>query len=187
MYPCTVSVVGKTNLLLLVGTVCRCDWCGISESVQGLHREPNLNAAVKFRMMTNKTILVKLWNNSATRKVVPPFCIISWWSQGGPGNQEHATDTEWPYFPFTLFDAASVRLESRINLQGFVELIFSLSFCWVWPPGLFWHENVAPRRTLLSIAFCIFFYAQGELVGIIEVDNQGINCLGCQRCYAKSN
>ena len=127
MYPCTVSVVGKTNLLLLVGTVCRCDWCGISESVEGLHREPNLNAAVKFRMMTSKTILVKLWNNPATRKVVSPFCIISWWSQGGPGNQEHATDTEWPYFPFTLFDAASVRLESRINLQGLIELIFFFS------------------------------------------------------------
>jgi len=93
-----------------------CDWCGISESVQGLHREPNLNAAVKFRMMTNKTILVKLWNNSATRKVVPPFCIISWWSQGGPGNQEHATNTEWPDFsvsPFLMLPVLGWK--SRIN------------------------------------------------------------------------
>jgi len=135
----------ETNLLsLFMGTLCRCDWCGISESVQGLHREPNLNAAVKFRMMTSKTILVKLWNNSATRKVVPPFCIISWWSQGGPGNQEHATNTEWPDFsvsPFLMLPVLGWK--SRINFTRPHWAHFCC--CWVYLSGLFWHENVTPH------------------------------------------
>jgi hypothetical protein len=32
--------------------LCRRNRCGISESIQGIHREPNFNAAVKLGWMT---------------------------------------------------------------------------------------------------------------------------------------
>jgi hypothetical protein len=89
----------ESDIFFLLLVENRCNRCGISESVQGLHREPNLNAAVKFRMTTNKrrTILVKLWNNSTQPRwkcgVSILYNLVTWSQGRTPGNQEHTQPT----------------------------------------------------------------------------------------------
>jgi hypothetical protein len=147
----------------------RCNRCGISESVQGLHREPNLNAAVKFRMTTNKrrTILVKLWNNSTQPRwkcgVSILYNLVTWSQGRTPGNQEHTQPTpEWSDFFFAPFHPFLMMLpvlgwRSRINqltkphwLSSFV-FFFSGLVAWegrcpgehIW---VYWHFAFGMQR-----------------------------------------
>ena len=129
---------------------CRCNWCGIPEGVQGLHREPIDNVAVKLEEDENYSCQVDENNAQNGAVVLHNLGTVSW----DPGTKEHRAANTWGGLIFGselfLFCLCSLLFIPRATTWS--RFWLAMMPCWAHFCGL------CATEKLLIIGFAILLY-----------------------------